>query len=360
MRVGIQASCYEPHNAGNENDTVGKTFEGSPSSTLDWKKHVEELLDEVQTIALTMTLDARYFSSNDRLEAEFCRTERQFFPSWFDTRRMRRIFRKLGQDVLRRTLHNAPMSSSAKATSKEYLLDRYQDHHIRNVVLSDLCEEYPCLVPGLADVHTWRDLYKCVGHLPGSERIKKHVQVYQHEAAKLHQGMTSGTVLSPTDEETIQEGLQSLDPGFTDNKHIRDIFREVDDMVFVRASMGADGSDDLVTAYSEGYIITLRPLFFSNNETGRLSDAPISPGDTDVEDLVESSRLCTLLHELLHGCSVADLRDVQISQDAVHAAEMFSAYHNDRHADLAEKPPAPDGHEPKEAYGQRNCIALGI
>ncbi|KAK5095249.1 hypothetical protein LTR24_003216 [Lithohypha guttulata] len=114
MGVGVQASCYCAPLDWQQENYVTNAANSSTSAIRNWQQEIEGLLDELQIMALTMTLDANTFSSGDELNAEFRRIEMNFFAPWFDTQRMRRVFRKLGQDVLRRTLQNAPQARLQK------------------------------------------------------------------------------------------------------------------------------------------------------------------------------------------------------------------------------------------------------
>ncbi|KAK5955120.1 hypothetical protein OHC33_003799 [Knufia fluminis] len=46
---------------------------------------MDDLLDETQTVALTMLLEPGHFSKDGKLEAEFNEVEARLFPPSFDT-----------------------------------------------------------------------------------------------------------------------------------------------------------------------------------------------------------------------------------------------------------------------------------
>lgn len=91
MGVGVQASCYPPSFDWQQGNHIANAAKGTTSAVHNWEWEIEGLLDEVQIMALTMTLDANHFSSNDKLKAEFRKIESRFFPPWFDAERMRRV-----------------------------------------------------------------------------------------------------------------------------------------------------------------------------------------------------------------------------------------------------------------------------
>ena len=168
--IGIQQSCYSLPNDANKGVRPEKESVHCLSPINDWKQEIDTLLDEVQIMALMMTLNGTCFSADGRLDEELRKTENRFFPPWFNKEKMRRVFRKLGQDVLLRTSDNRDtiwkdttskdtaskdITSIKKKVSTTYFLDRYQDLRMSTASHIIFRTDFPCLNAGLRSVRTW-------------------------------------------------------------------------------------------------------------------------------------------------------------------------------------------------------------
>ncbi|KAK5938728.1 hypothetical protein PMZ80_008920 [Knufia obscura] len=354
MGIAVQHSCYVAQTTSVKHEESQEPPHACWDATQSAEEVMDDLLDETQTVALTMLLEPGHFSKDGKLEAEFNEVEARLFPPSFDTQRAKRIFRKLRLNVLQRSVHNDQAHLPAGPITGKALLRYIHNDRIQDSVLQCFRDKFPCLLPGLDKVRTWRQLCNLVMKVPGGKDIQEDIMACQVDCARLDLGLpwTAQLNMDEGDEELIQTGLESSEPAFFDDEHVKDLICDMWDLVIVRAAETSE--ENGLTAYERAHIITLNHIFFSNLAR-RMSDNAIVPGVTYVYHYSSGTRLQAFLHELLHVSSVADLEDQSMTaedEEEVRAYEGRSEIKDTEHATKLVST------ESKIAYGIYRCAAL--
>lgn len=300
MVVGKHKSCYDP--------ALDRSGEQQP-----W---IDAVLDQARLCAPMVALKPSLVSKDKGYVREVDKLTKRLFPPSFDKRKIGRVCRKLGRDVLvgdfrdllARSDEAYPVSRSLPGASMNdaELLDRAKDLPISsrsrwriNRFLSS-----PNLL--MDATKTYRDIYNALPNFPTTdcELISLHRETTLAAAADL--GIPRAAAIPNEVMSEILANLDSEDPAGLLSRPYHYQALVQNDAILIRVYDQMLSSP--AVARAQANVISFCPPFFEASRPQSLTDVELIPGITKLEKLFQSQTK-TCLHECFHTDSVLGASD---------------------------------------------------
>lgn len=302
---------------------------------------------------------------DERIQETFEGLKSRLFPEHMDRHKIKRVFRKISQNIL------GEGTSCESLECHDFDVSKYNQHHkvphsipwdnqhhkVPHSIHWDLSKQFPKHASRIQRLATWRDLSESISGIVGTPGA--HDAVLQARSRTTRSDLGLPALGHRCDHSTIlQEHLTSSDTTlFQDDTH--ELGKR--DMVVVRTSPNDEYGGRRAYAFCQKQlnVVSLKKQFFSEYLHRNLLRGPIRPQGTTLADLVATPegacQAYVFLHELMHTASSIMAYDQPLPPDEI--AEYLDAIKHKR-CPLRGAAPDPTNCLHDGTYGFEKCYIL--